>query len=159
MIRKMVMELMDAPCYPELPVNWNWFCNNAELFKKVDKKTSKELSDRNNCKVRQCYHNTWTSDITGRYRYFEGYVRSQGLPLMTTHSWLVDSEGNVIDPTLIIDIPKYKYGEAIKNRCGDVYIGIEIPRDWLNKTVRKLLRADSTLIEYYNYKKEKADLK
>jgi len=135
-----IMELMDAPCYPELLVNWDWFCDNAELFRKVDKKTSKEISEKNDCELKACYHNTWKSDIRGKYRYFEGYVNSQRLPLMTAHSWLVDSKGNVIDPTLIIDVPKDKYGKAMKNRCGDYYIGIEIPRDWLNKTAFKLER-------------------
>ena len=145
-----IMELMDCPCYPSLPVDWYWFCNHAKIFRKVDKKTSKELSERHECKPKECYHNTWTSDITGRYRYFEGYVRSLGLPLMTAHSWLVDSKGNVIDPTLIIDIPKDKYGKAIKNRCGDVYIGIEMPRDWINKTAFKLKRTGDFMELYHD---------
>ena len=146
---------MDCPLIPDLPVHWDWFCDNAELFSKVDKKTSKEISEKNDCELKACYHNTWKSDIRGKYRYFEGHVNSQRLPLMTAHSWLVDSKGNVIDPTLIIDVKID--GKEMKNRCGDYYIGIEIPRDWLNKTVRKLLRADSTLFEYYNYKEEKTD--
>ena len=151
------MELM-YPFYWELPVNWNWFCNHAELFKKVDKKTSKELSEKHNCKVKECYYNAFMSDIGRKYRYFEGYVQNKGLPL-TAHSWLVDSKGNVIDPTLIIDVPAGKDDEEIKNRCGDYYIGIEIPRDWLRKTLLKSFRTESTLVKYYNYKKEKSDLK
>lgn len=143
-----IMELMDGICIPELPVDWHWFCNHAELFKKVDKKTSKELSDRHECEVKGCYHNTFMSDVGGRYRYFEGYVLDKRLPLITGHSWLVDRMGNVIDPTLIIDIPKEKYGKAFKNRCGECYIGIEIPRNWLNKTAFKLKRTGDFMEMY-----------
>ena len=71
---------------------------------------------------------------------------------MTAHSWLVDSKGNVIDPTLIIDVPKDKYGKVIKNRCGDYYIGIEIPRDWLNKIAFKLERTGDFMKQWCDRK-------
>ena len=126
-----------------------WFYDNAKGFRNVDKKTSKELSKKYNCKVCECYHNTFISDFRGRYRYFEGYVIDNNLPTMA-HSWLVDrSSGKVIDPTLIIDV-----GEMV-NRCGDCYFGIEIPRDWLKKTALELGRTGPFITEYYNYKRRK----
>jgi len=121
-----------------------WFNNNSKLFTKVNKEKSLELSLKNNCKVRQCYKNTWLVSIVKRkMKYFEGLVVSENLPIPIDHSWLVDTDGQVIDPTLIItgqrlekqlrkeyNITKENFD---KNRLGDEYYGVEIPLDFVNK--------------------------
>jgi hypothetical protein len=126
-------------CYPNYPKNMKWFRKNAEIFSKVDKKTSKHLAKKYDCKLKECYYNSWKCDVIGKYRYFEGYVDSPVPTLSLAHSWLVDDKGNVIDTTLILDVD-YSDGKPIRNRTGRKYVGIEIPREWLNKKCFKLGR-------------------
>ena len=72
----MIMDIQDQ----EFWLDEEWFYDNAKGFRNVDKKTSKELSKKYNCKVCECYHNTFISDFRGRYRYFEGHVIDNNLP-------------------------------------------------------------------------------
>ena len=135
-------------CYPKYPDRIKWFKKNAEIFRKVDKRTSKLLAKQHDCQLKECYHNAWKADVTGRYRYFEGYVISDNIPLAMAHSWLVDkNKGTVIDPTLILDV-NYDDGKPIRNRLGDKYVGVEIPREWLNKTCFKLERTGDFMDMY-----------
>jgi hypothetical protein len=154
------MELMDRPLYPNLAgkhigatgASYNWFCENAEKFDKVDKHASKEMADKYNCEVKSCYYNVFNADIQGKYRYFEGYVIDNNLPLAVQHCWLVDRNGIVVDPTLIIPVDidlEDGTTKHLEDRCGDTYIGVEIPREWVNKTAFKLERTGDFINEWF----------
>ena len=136
-MNQLVYELMDCPCHPE-PVNWNWFVENARLFDKVDKATSESLAQKYDCKVKECYYNTWKADITGKYTYYEGYAIRDDIPLRLAHSWLVDNNGKVLDPTL-----------SLRNGYAQQYIGIAINRTWLNTIAFKLKRTGEFLPQWY----------
>ena len=134
-------------CYPWYPTHMNWFVKNAEIFTKVNKKTSKILAEKHDCKIKECYKNAWECDVMGKYRYFEGYAVSQNIPLALHHAWLVDKKGTVIDPTLILDV-SYDDGKPIRNRTAKKYVGVEIPRHWINKTAFKLERTGDFMDMY-----------
>ena len=122
-----------------------WFLSKSETFNTVDLGLSRKLQKLNQCKKKQCYYNAWKSDITGHYRYFEGFVISDDLPISLEHSWLV-KDGVVIDPTLIIG-----------NRLGDEYFGIEIKRGWLNKHVLDTETTGGFLTDYYLHEAKGGD--
>lgn len=156
------MELMDRPLYPQLGgtrlgvddngASYSWFCENAEKFDKVDKHASKEMADKYNCEVKSCYYNVFNADIMGKYRYFEGYVIDNNLPLAVQHCWLVDRNGIVVDPTLIIPVDidlEDGSKKHLEDRTGDTYIGVEIPREWVNKTAFKLERTGDFINEWF----------
>ena len=138
---QMIYELMDCPCQPE-PIDWEWFCKNSRLFDRVDSSTSEDLVEKYGCKSKQCYYNTWKVDVIGRYTYYEGYVIRDDIPLRLAHSWLVDNEGRVIDPTL-----------AVREDYGNTYIGIAMNRDWLNRIAFKLKRTGDFLPQWYEQHK------
>ena len=127
-----------------------WFVKNATLFKTVDRTLSEQLSERHNCKVKECYHNTWNILIVhADLKYYEGYTFSNRIPLAIDHSWLVTTDGKVIDPTLIINGNRFvkqmkKYYRLTKSeiniekrksedRIADEYFGIEIPLKYIHK--------------------------
>jgi hypothetical protein len=127
-----IMEKMDATIIGNLAVDWNWFCDNAELFNKVDWKRSYEISGLNDCMPKECYYNAWKCDVGGRYDYYEGVSRDPNLPVLIAHSWLVDKNtGEVIDPTFVIHKEERKDLE---------WIGVKIDRQWLNMTCMKFKR-------------------
>jgi len=138
---QMIYELMDCPCHPE-PIDWEWFCKNSRLFDRVDTSTSEDLVEKYGCKMKQCYYNTWKVDVPGKYTYYEGYAIRDDLPLRLAHSWLVDDEGRVIDPTLAV-------GEDYANQ----YIGIAMDRTWLNTIAFKLKRTGDFLPQWYEQHK------
>ena len=145
---------MDRPMHPQLPegVSWEWFCKESKQFDKVDVDLSKKLSEKHGCKLKECYHNAWTSDVIGLYDYYEGYVIKDNLPLAMAHSWLVDrNSGKVIDTTLVI--PFEFEGKNISS-VGDHYIGVQIDRTWLNKIAFKLKRTGDFLGQW---RKERHD--
>ncbi|NIS95434.1 MAG: hypothetical protein GTN97_05905 [Nitrosopumilaceae archaeon] len=137
-----------------------WFLKNAQSFTKVDLKKSEEVSVKTDSQIKMCYHNCWKALLDYRkFRYFEGFVWSKELPLPLEHSWLVDTKGRVIDPTLIINAQetarqmKKKYGieDHFKRqfRIGDEYLGIEFPYKKLNKLVFQYKRTGSFLPELF----------
>ena len=127
-----IMEKMDAPLISFPDVDFQWFCKNAKLFNKVDWKRSYELSEMNDCKIKECYYNAWKCDISGNYDYYEGVSRDPNLPVLIGHSWLVNrTTGEVIDPTFAIHKQDRKDLE---------WIGVKIDRQWLNKTCIKFKR-------------------
>ena len=142
-----------------------WFIDNSESFTDVDIDSSHTVSREHDCKVKSCYYNCWKVVSCGNLknlRYFEGYVWSKRVPLPLEHSWLVDSKGKVIDPTLIItgelaykqmkkeyrNIDRRHYVDD-KKRFGDEYYGIEFPIKDLNKLVLKNEKTGGFLIELF----------
>ncbi len=142
-----------------------WFTDNAEHFTDVDIDTSHTESREHDCQVKSCYHNCWKVIACGNLknlRYFEGYVWSKRVPIPLEHSWLVDSKGKVIDPTLIItgelaykqmkkeyrNIERKHYVDD-KKRFGDEYYGVEFPIQYLNKLVFKHKKTGGFLIELF----------
>ena len=137
---QMIFELMDCPCHPE-PIDWDWFCKNSRLFERIDYSTSEELAVKHGCTIKHCYYNTWKVDVLGRYTYYEGYAIRDDIPLRLAHSWLVDDQARVIDPTLAVREDREDYANQ--------YIGIAMDRDWLNKIAFKLKRTGDFLPQWY----------
>lgn len=46
----------------------------------------------------ECYKNSYELMLRGPYTYCEGYAIKKGL-IPLEHAWVIDQEGNVIDPT------------------------------------------------------------
>jgi hypothetical protein len=84
---------------------------------------------------RACYHNSQAmlfSDMRRRrpvgFVYVEGYACSAavGFPFVTEHAWLVDTDGNVVDPTwddpqhsAYFGVPfRQEYVRAVVDACG-----------------------------------------
>ena len=142
-----------------------WFLDNSEFFNDVDIDSSHTVSRENDCQVKSCYYNCWKAISCGNLknlRYFEGYVWSKRVPLPLEHSWLVDSKGKVVDPTLIItgelaykqmkkEYPTFKKKDFVddKKRYGDEYFGVEFPLTYLNKLVFKHRKTGGFLIELF----------
>ena len=116
----------------------------------ADLALSKKLSDR--AMIKECYHNCFNADVGGRYDYYEGWCFGNVLPVQ--HCWLVD-RGHVIDPTLIMDVTlnedtpsghnQYHFQDRVQKAD---YVGVRIPRKWLNAKVLKEGRTGGFLAEY-----------
>ena len=142
-----------------------WFLDNSKHFTDVDIDTSHTVSREHDCQIKSCYYNCWKIVSCGNLnnlRYFEGYVYSERVPIPLEHSWLVDSKGKVIDPTLIItgqlaykqmkkEYRNIKRKDFVddKKRFGDEYFGIEFPIPYLNKLVMKHKATGGFLIELF----------
>lgn len=136
-----------------------WFYKNSESFKDVNKELSEKLSIENSCEIKQCYRNAWIATCGKRnLRYFEGFVASKSIPIPIQHAWLIDTDGKVVDPTLIINgdrMVKQLRKMGIKdhtprgNRLGDDYFGMEIPIDFVNKMTFKKKITGEWLLDYF----------
>lgn len=137
-----------------------WFFENSTTFTEVDERLSKEIADRNQCRVKQCYHNVWIS-LSSRpdFRYFEGYEMSKGIPIPIEHSWIVTANGKVVDPTMILNgttLQKqmktdYKIIAEVNNesRLPLEYFGMELPKEFVLKMGIKTQRSGSYLLDYF----------
>jgi hypothetical protein len=122
-----------------------WLMENTKLFTKINKNESHRVRSRCDGKVKECYYNCWKAlSLNQHYRYYEGYVNSKRIPIPLEHSWLVNKKNEVIDPTLIIDVDK-----KIKNRLGDEYLGVEIPREYAYKKGFKTKKSGPYILDYF----------
>ncbi|MDX1371943.1 MAG: hypothetical protein R3321_05705 [Nitrososphaeraceae archaeon] len=120
-----------------------WFIDNAKTFTDVDEKISKEISDNNGCKIKQCYRNIWVSlSSNPEMQYYEGFVISNSCPIPIEHCFGI-IDGKVIDPTLIIDLDSYK------NRLGTQYYGVNIPNEWVIKQGFKTKMTGKFIFDYW----------
>ena len=106
------------------------FKDRAQFFsgEDADLEVSRNIDDT--AEMKECFHNCWKADVGGKYDYYEGWCFSGVLPV--AHAWLVDSNGHVIDPTLIIDVEGKYAGDdyQFKDRVQKSdYVGIYIPRE------------------------------
>lgn len=145
--------------------NFNqWLLHNAESFKTIDKKTSLHISQV--CKVKECYKNCWR--YAWQYKYYEGYIEVCGIPI--EHAWLIDSENNVIDPTLAIRGKRLEsqmskqLGKLDKNdktyleresRYALEYFGIHIPHDKITRYAIRKKTYGPFIIDYFVEKTER----
>ncbi len=96
---------------------WNFFKENGEHFKKLNRALSGVLAQ--NATMKACYYNCQTTLMRNpNLRYYEGFAFNI-IPM--DHAWLIDSHGQVVDPTwaLISGWDKFKPD----------YFGIHIPRE------------------------------
>jgi hypothetical protein len=123
-----------------------WLLKNSILFTTVNKKESMDVMEKCDCQVKQCFYNCWRAlSINQNYKYYEGTVMTKAIPIPLEHSWLVNKNNEIIDPTLIIDIPK----EKIVNRLGDEYFGVEIPKEFCYKMGFKIRKSGPYLFDYF----------
>jgi len=149
---------------------YKWQLDNGKIFTDIDEKTSRGLSEKYRCKIKNCYNNCMIiALVNDDLEYYEGYVYSENLILLE-HAWLV-KDNKVIDPTLAISksrfnqqIKKYaikKYAikkYAIKKRnssltLGTQYYGVRIPKDKLSEIALKKSHVNY-LTPYYNQQKK-----
>jgi hypothetical protein len=72
--------------------------------------------------VKECFKNAAELALETGWTYCEGYALGTIIPVI--HAWVIDDEGNVIDPTW----------EPNGIECREYY-GVEIPTDFLLKTI------------------------
>ena len=100
------------------------------------------LSEQEFCNSQRCFENC--QNIASRYsdmRYFEGYVSHS---IITEHAWLIDNEGDVLDPTVVVN------PHLIKDVSG--YIGVEIPHEYIADDLFDEVRWESLLEKYISEK-------
>lgn len=137
-----------------------WFYKTSQTLTKVDEKISEKISLQHDCQIKECYRNAWISTC-GRsdLKYYEGYVASKGIPIPIEHAWLVNADGMIIDPTLIINGErlgrqlKENFGITEKSnrdsRLGDEYFGLHIPNDFVNKMCFSKKITGTFLFDYF----------
>lgn len=92
------------------------FFNNPEFFTDVNLGLSKKLAMEIESKENMCHFNTWKANLCHpELKYYRGFVVNDGY--VAVHSWLVDQDKMVVEPTLILHGP-----------LGEEYIGIEIEK-------------------------------
>ncbi len=122
-----------------------WFLENAKLYKNVDREQSIQVCKIIHGQIKNCYYNCWRAvndhTIEG-LTYCEGFELNYDISIPLEHCWLIDSRGNVIDPTLIINGKEFaqqmeKYGKQVdetsKDRIGNEYYGITYTKEQVNK--------------------------
>lgn len=138
-----------------------WFLDKAQVFNRVDKQQSEFLSKKIQAEIKNCYYNSWrVANTDFSLNYYEGFVIDEELPIPIEHSWLVDSRGFVIDPTLIISGDRFKkqmkkYGGGEKdgsNRLGSEYFGVKFTNEQVNKFAIETKKTGSYL--YLLFKEE-----
>jgi hypothetical protein len=124
-----------------------WFWNKAKTFKEVDKEISKQLMTQYKAQVKACYRNcSLIVAMRDDVDYYQGYVISQRLPIPLEHAFLVKNN-NVIDPTLAIDV------KDDKDRYGDEYYGVRIPKEYIMKWMFDKKTMDS-MYAFHLYERE-----
>jgi len=136
-----------------------WFLSKAKLYTTVNEKLSKQISENINAEIKNCYYNCWKAlNESHSFDYCEGFAISNDLPIPIEHSWLLDSSGRVIDPTLIIsgsELQKQlkKYDQDIRsdrpNRLGSEYYGIKYKRQQVNNLALKTKKAGCFLYHLF----------
>ena len=139
------------------PYNYRkWFIENSDHFKIVNKEASKDMAIKYHSKIQSCYYNCgMIAMFHSQYKYYEGYVWSNRIPIPLEHSWLVDSNQTVIDPTLILDA-KFRR-QKITNRTGDEYMGVHLPTNDLRKFILKNKISGPFILDYWHCKFQKID--
>jgi len=119
---------------------FKWILKNGELFKKVDLETSLKVSKELDSTMKHCFKNCW--DVLQYYpqlKYYTGYAWNDTIPLPLEHSWLVDKNGIVIEPTFII----------YERKFSENYFGVNIPSNILNKLVSEKQIVTNHLFDYF----------
>ena len=136
-----------------------WFLENSKLYSVVNEKLSKKVSENVNAEIKNCYYNCWKAlNLSHSFDYCEGYAISNDLPIPIEHSWLLDSSGRVVDPTLIISGLKLqkqlkKYHQDSRpdrpSRLGSEYYGIKYKRQQVNEFALKTKKAGCFLYHLF----------
>jgi hypothetical protein len=125
------------------------FKEKAQFFSGEDADLEASRNVFEQSEVKECYHNCFLADVGGKYDYYEGWCFSGVMPV--AHAWLVDENGHVIDPTLVMDVEGTYGGEdfvfADRVQKSD-YVGMFIPRKWLNHKVLLEKKTGGFLAEY-----------
>lgn len=75
------------------PVEYELLADQGKLmpFKKTELTGTMPLGE--------CFHNAYKAMADTEYMYCEGYAMTEKLGMPMAHGWLMDVDGNVIDPT------------------------------------------------------------
>lgn len=123
---------------------WDWFEKTADEFYVT------EVGDYE-CtyftpEIKQCFYNAFMTlpEIEGA-KYYEGYaVTLSGVSIPVEHAWLVTKEGRVIDTTFALLQKDYGH-----DKSEVVYMGVEIPEDYLFEAVFESSRAGPFIRNYW----------
>ncbi len=125
-----------------------WLIDNSKTYTKVDEVQSLKVSKQINAQVKGCYMNCFRAVGIRGLSYCEGAVGGNDFLFPVEHAWLIDSNDNVIDPTLIISGNKldkqmkkmYDVGDnynAKRNRLGGQYHGVKFTNIQVSKIALK----------------------
>jgi len=105
---------------------------------------------QNRPRAKQCFFNAQQFCLDYREaRYFEGYVLTEpgGLPI--EHGWSVIPDGKVIDFTLEAMERKAKREKLTRDTSGALYLGLEIPTDFVRKVMLREQACIALAEEYF----------
>lgn len=104
--------------------------------------------------IRQCFYNSQALALSGPLGYAEGYFVATDLPVPLEHAWNTLPSGKAVDVTVrrgeesgTCD-PKKLLERAKRNQRDNAYMGIEFPRELINKTWLKTGQARMLLEEH-----------
>jgi len=128
---------------------YDWFYTNAKEFEKPNQELSQIWAKQIHSEIQKCYLNSWrvlVKDYTDDLRYFEGFLIDHALgDLPFSHAWLVNTNDQVIDPTLEPLGKKLKINAYLSKS----YYGMELNKTWVIKTAIKLKRTGDFIFDYY----------
>ena len=99
-------------------------------------------------KAGECYTNaqTFCLDVWD-HRYFEGFVLAVGIPLQ--HAWVVMDDRRVVDFTLEAMERKAKRAKISCDTSNALYLGVEVPKKFVEAQVRETGFNDSFAELFY----------
>lgn len=121
---------------------WKLVLENGREFQVRHFGKSLELKKDIHAVPRACFHNCQNAALTYDYQYWEGFANSI-LPVQ--HAWVLDAEGNLLDPTWV------------RNIKATDYFGIQIPTSYIRQQWLKT-KWSRDLIWGYLQKNSKGDL-
>ncbi len=112
------------------------FLDVAREFRTVKWGLSREFARFYDCESQLCFENCQRiAKLIPALQYHEGFVSV--LDIVEAHAWLVDETGEVIDPTLGLNVGFKKGVEG--------YMGIHIPIDYVEELFLKDFRRDTRI--------------
>jgi hypothetical protein len=104
------------------------FLEVAQEFRTIDTEWSEAIAETFLCEPKVCYENCQENAATfSDLLYLDDFVTFGHVDL--EHSWLVNEDGDVLDPTLVLIPSNLTKVEG--------YIGVEIPTEYLERCIKE----------------------
>jgi hypothetical protein len=144
-------EYQQTIAYRGLPLlllaSGRWFQGRSNADRYI---SSRQWKNKRRPKAKDCYYNAQSFCLDHEEaNYFEGYAMFTGLQIPEEHAWVAMPDGNVVDFT-------FEAAEQLGSRKGlsfstrdTLYVGLEIPTDFIRNTLLTNEWFDSLVDEYF----------